>query len=132
MVDIVEVIGIIFGINPTPDKLAFRRSLNGSNGRICLQWGRPGLKRSPGEGNGNLLQYSCLENLMDRGPDGLESMRLQKVGDIWATNTFTLINCKVIDSSKHNLNYSLSHRLLLQENLLYSALTLEFYMSDIS
>ena len=26
----------------------------------------PGLGRSPGEGNGNLLQYSCLENLMDR------------------------------------------------------------------
>ena len=23
--------------------------------------------RSPGEGNGNLLQYSCLENLMNRG-----------------------------------------------------------------
>ena len=22
----------------------------------------PGLERSPGEGNGNLLQYSCLEN----------------------------------------------------------------------
>ena len=27
----------------------------------------PGLGRSPGEGNGNPLQYSCLENLMDRG-----------------------------------------------------------------
>ena len=26
-----------------------------------------GLGRSPGEGNGNPLQYSCLENLMDRG-----------------------------------------------------------------
>ena len=26
-----------------------------------------GLGRSPGEGNGNLLQYSCLENFMDRG-----------------------------------------------------------------
>ena len=26
-----------------------------------------GLRRSPGEGNGNLLQYSCLENPMDRG-----------------------------------------------------------------
>ena len=26
-----------------------------------------GLGRSPGEGNGNLLQYSCLENSMDRG-----------------------------------------------------------------
>ena len=26
----------------------------------------PGLEKSPGEGNGNLLQYSCLENSMDR------------------------------------------------------------------
>ena len=25
------------------------------------------LERCPGEGNGNLLQYSCLENPMDRG-----------------------------------------------------------------
>ena len=28
----------------------------------------PGLGRSPGEGNGNPIQYSCLENPMDRGP----------------------------------------------------------------
>ena len=34
---------------------------------ICLQCGRPGLGRSPGEGNGNPLQYYCLENPMDRG-----------------------------------------------------------------
>ena len=27
----------------------------------------PGLRRSPGEGNGNPLQYFCLENSMDRG-----------------------------------------------------------------
>ena len=27
----------------------------------------PGLGRSPEEGNGNPLQYSCLENPMDRG-----------------------------------------------------------------
>ena len=27
----------------------------------------PGSGRSPGGGNGNLLQYSCLENSMDRG-----------------------------------------------------------------
>ena len=27
----------------------------------------PGLGRSPGERNGNPLQYPCLENLMDRG-----------------------------------------------------------------
>ena len=28
----------------------------------------PGLGRFPGEGNGNPLQYSCLENPKDRGP----------------------------------------------------------------
>ena len=27
----------------------------------------PGSERAPGEGNGNPLQYSCLENVMDRG-----------------------------------------------------------------
>ena len=27
----------------------------------------PGSGRSPGEGNDYLLQYSCLENFMDRG-----------------------------------------------------------------
>ena len=27
----------------------------------------PGSGRSPGEGNGNPLQYHCLENPMDRG-----------------------------------------------------------------
>ena len=27
----------------------------------------PGSERSPEEGNGNPLQYSCLENLVDRG-----------------------------------------------------------------
>ena len=36
----------------------------------------PGLGRSPGVGNGNPLQYSCLENSMDREEPG----RLQSVG----------------------------------------------------
>ena len=31
----------------------------------------PGLGRLPGGGYGNPLQYSCLENLMDRGACGL-------------------------------------------------------------
>ena len=31
----------------------------------------PGLGRSPGEENGNPLQYSCLENSMDRGVHGV-------------------------------------------------------------
>ena len=40
----------------------------------------PGLGRSPGEGNGNPFQYSCLENLMDRRPGRLQSMGLQRAG----------------------------------------------------
>ena len=40
----------------------------------------PGLGRCPGEGNGNPLQYSCLENSMNReGPGRLQSMKLQRV-----------------------------------------------------
>ena len=31
----------------------------------------PGLRRSPEGGNGNPLQYSCLENYIDRGAGGL-------------------------------------------------------------
>ena len=31
----------------------------------------PGTERSPGEGNGNPLQYSCPENSMDRKDGGL-------------------------------------------------------------
>ena len=40
----------------------------------------PGSGRSPGEGNGNPLQYSCLENSMDGGAGGLQSMGSQRVG----------------------------------------------------
>ena len=35
--------------------------------KTLLQFRIPGSGRSPGEGNGNPLQYSCLENSMDRG-----------------------------------------------------------------
>ena len=38
----------------------------------------PGSGRSPGEGNGNPLQYSCLENPMDRGASRLGSMESQE------------------------------------------------------
>ena len=44
-----------------------------------------GLGRSQGKGNGNPLQYSCLENPMNRGysPWG------HRIGHDWATNTLT-------------------------------------------
>ena len=35
--------------------------------KTLLQCRIPGSGRSPGEGDGNPLQYSCLENSMDRG-----------------------------------------------------------------
>ena len=58
----------------------------GSDGKeLACKVGDPGsisgLGRSPGEGDGNPLQYSCLENPMDReDPHGLEFMGSQKVG----------------------------------------------------
>ena len=39
----------------------------------------PGSGRSPGEGNGNPLQYSCLENSMDGEPGRIQCMGLQRV-----------------------------------------------------
>ena len=44
----------------------------------------PGSGRSPGEGNGNPLQYSCLENPMDRGA-WQATMGLQRIGHNLAT-----------------------------------------------
>ena len=46
----------------------------------------PGSGRSSGEGNGSPLQYSCLENPMDRGVWWLQSMGSQRVGHDWATS----------------------------------------------
>ena len=40
----------------------------------------PELKRPPGESNGFPLQYSCLENSMDRGALWSSSMGSQRVG----------------------------------------------------
>ena len=39
----------------------------------------PGLGRSPGVGNGNLFEYSCLENSMDRNLSGLSPLQWQVV-----------------------------------------------------
>ena len=45
----------------------------------------PGLGRSPGEGNGNPLQYSYLENPMAEEPGGLQSLGSQRVGHYFVT-----------------------------------------------
>ena len=52
--------------------ITFAGFLGGSDGKsVCLQCGRPGfnpwVRKIPGEGHGNPLQYSCLEYPMDGG-----------------------------------------------------------------
>ena len=63
---------IYFVILPFSDDKQFQGFPGGSDGEeLAGNAGDLGLisgsGRSPGEGNGYLLQYSCLENLMDRG-----------------------------------------------------------------
>ena len=49
----------------------------------------PRSRRSPGEGNGNPLQYSCPENPMDREACGLQSMGSQEWNTTKATKQQT-------------------------------------------
>ena len=56
----------------------------GSDGKVSArnegdQGSIPGSGRSPGEGNGNPLQYSCLEIQWIKEPDRLQSMGSQRV-----------------------------------------------------
>ena len=48
----------------TSDKKKKKLPARASNTRETQSF--PGSRRSPGEGNGNPLQYSCLKNSMDR------------------------------------------------------------------
>ena len=62
----------------------------------------PGLRRSPGEENGNPLQHSCLENPMDRGAWQATVLGLQRVRHDWSNlariHTLTL---KSVQSVSH-------------------------------
>ena len=53
----------------------------------------PGLGRSPGEGNGNPFQYSCLGNLMDRGAWWATVHRVAKESDTTKTTMKNLWSC---------------------------------------
>ena len=75
------------GLRAIPPKWAGQGAWRLCDGSFMCQFGWaidtgliPGLGRSPGEGNGNLLQYSCLKNLKDRQACRLQSMGSQKVG----------------------------------------------------
>ena len=66
----------------------------GSDGNVYNVW-NPGSilwsGSSPGEGNGNSLQYSCLENLMDRG-----GWQATVHGINWVTNTYEMVSTLII------------------------------------
>ena len=51
----------------------------GAGGEVRDVCSIPGLGRSPGGGNGNPLQCSCLENPMEE-PGGLQSTGSQRIG----------------------------------------------------
>ena len=60
-----------------PTVHAYEGFLCGSDGKeYAWNAGDPGSGRSSGEENGNPLQYSCLENSMDRGAWWVQSIRV--------------------------------------------------------
>ena len=58
----------------------------------------PGSERSPAEGNGNPLQYSCLENPTDRGAWQATVYGVARVGHDWATK-HTHTHCSMSGSN---------------------------------
>ena len=57
------------------------------------------LERYPGEGNGNPLQYPCLENSMDRGAWGLQSIGLQRVRHNFVTEQQLALSLRTLISA---------------------------------
>ena len=79
----------------------------------------PGSGRSPRVGNGNPLQYSCLENAMDRGAWQATIHRIAKesVGQNWATEqpflpTLGLKTCLGSNSESYSLKPMVSQQVI--------------------
>ena len=68
----------------------------------------PELERSPGEGNGNPLQYSCLEKSMDKGTwqaivhmvtkslIQLKLLSMHSCTHIYVYNIYTFLSCLIV------------------------------------
>ena len=61
----------------------------------------PGLGRSPGEGNGNPLQYSCLGNPMDGGAWQTTVHGMAKSQTWWSDFTVTFTSTESVMPSNH-------------------------------
>ena len=69
----------------------------------------PGSGRSPGEGNGNPLLYSCLGNPWTEGPGRLQSMGSQRIRHNRVTNTHTGWLKAPVSRYSYHMNVSASH-----------------------
>ena len=67
----IEAIGSMFDLYLGSSGSSVVKNLLANEGNVSSILG---LGRSPGKGNGNPLQHSCLENPTDRGAGGLQSM----------------------------------------------------------
>ena len=84
----------------------------------------PGSGRSPGEGNGNLLQYSCLEDPMDRGAWRATVHGVERVGhdlatkppELWSTaflHGSSWKHCRLGDADSSPIPYQTCHCILM-------------------
>ena len=72
--DCINTIVIQHFVHGLPWQLSGKESAGNAGGTALI----PKSGISPGEGNGDLPQYSCLENHMSRGASGLQFMGSQK------------------------------------------------------
>ena len=89
----------------------------------------PGSGRFPGEGNGNPLQYSCLENSMDRGIWGVYSPWVTMSRTELSNQHFTLLVLKhhLFKFPPKNTQY-----FTLKKKFKFMLITLIFYIPRIS
>ena len=99
-------------------------------------WLIPGLGRSPGEGNGNPLQYSCLETPMDGGAWWATVHGLQRVGHNWVTSLthsrdfINLLFCRIVLTAFVDTNSFLLPELNFTLVSIMSHLSKSYYLNE--
>ena len=73
----------VFGVVPWASQVAFvvkkkKKNLIANAGDVRYMGSSSELERSPGEGRGKSLEYSCLENPMDRGAWQLQDQQIAR------------------------------------------------------
>ena len=88
----------------------------------------PGSGRSPGGGNGNPLQYSCLEKIpWTEEPGGLHSMGWQRVGHDWATEACIRARSILAEAAKRFSKVMVTVEVPTSSDYSISSLTLDIF-----